>query len=67
MSAATAANVALSSSLGKGGIKICEEFFDLVVRVGGRIGDLDESPLDDLVAVRGGGSQLVEACIELFV
>ena len=66
MSAATAANVALSSSLGKGGIKICEEFFDLVVLVDGGLGELAESPLDNHVPVSGDSGQVVKVFVEVF-
>ena len=56
VSTAAAANFfALYSSRGKGGFKLCEEFFDLVILVGGGFSEMDESPLDNLIAVRGSG------------
>ena len=33
--------------------------------VGGGLGELAESPLDDLVAVSGGGGQVVEVIVEV--
>ena len=55
---AVATAVVTSYSQGKGGFKIREEVFDLVVLVGGVLGELAESPLEDLIAVRGGGGQV---------
>ena len=34
--------------------------------VGKGLGDLDDSPLDDLVSVCGGGGQVVEVSVEVF-
>ena len=47
--------VAPSSSRGKGKFKLSEELLDIVVLVGGGFGELAESLLDDLVAMRGSG------------
>ena len=38
----------------------------ILVLVGGGLGDLAESPLDDLVAVCGGSGQVVEVCVKVF-
>ena len=43
-----------------------EEFLDLVVLVGGGLGELAKIPLDNIVAVRGGGCQVFEIGVEVF-
>ena len=53
--AAAADGVAPSSSRGKGGFELREEFLDLVGLTCGGPSDLVESPLDSLVSVRGSG------------
>ena len=65
---AAAANdaVALSSSRGKGGFNLCEEFLDLVLLTGGGPGELVESPLENLVSMLGGGCQVVKMDVKIF-
>ena len=64
-STAVAGAVVLSSSQGKGGFKLREEFFDFVVSVGGGLGELAKSPLGDLVAAIGDGGQLVKVGVKV--
>ena len=56
---AAADAVAQSSSRGKGGFKLREEFIDLVLLTGVGSSELVERPLDDLVYMYGGGCQVV--------
>ena len=66
VSAAAAADTeAPSSSRGKGRFKLRQEFFDLVVLIGGGFGELVESPLDDIISVRGGGGQVSEVGVKV--
>ena len=39
--------------------------FDFVVLVGGGLREMAKSPLDDLVALRGGGGEVVEVGIKV--
>ena len=64
-SAAAAAAVVPSSSLGKGRFKLCEDFFYFMSLVGGGLGELAKNPLDDLIAVRGGVGQVVEVGVKV--
>ena len=63
--ATVAAAVVPLSSQGKSGFNLCEEFLDIFVLVGGGLGELDESILENIVSVRGRGSQVVKVGVKV--